>query len=163
MSLYWCRKILLKAGEGGEGEIILYRWRLRNVEGDGVRGAPFESAWYWPRQDHHRKPRPPGQWLLGTRMVKQPQSVSSRQVTNYKWEKMNRKLEDATLTKDKVHWHCKPLGERHWEGHIITSVVLLPQGQWTRVVALKLRCVAELPWGASDEYRDAGSQACSPG
>lgn len=53
--------------------------------------------------DHHRRPRPPGQRLLGTRMVKQPQSVSSRQGTNYKWEKMNRKLEDTTLTKDKVH------------------------------------------------------------
>lgn len=49
MSLYWCRKIFLKVGEGGEGEIIFYRWRFRNVEGDGVRGVLFELVWYWFR------------------------------------------------------------------------------------------------------------------
>lgn len=45
---------------------------------------------------------PLGQRLLEKRMVKQPQTVDSRQIINYKGEKM-RNLVDNTLTKNKAY------------------------------------------------------------
>lgn len=80
---------------------------LRNVEGDRISKSPFTITIYhstnWLSQDHHWRPRPLDQRLLGNRMVKQSQSVDSRQVVNYKVEKMKRNLVDTTLTKNKAY------------------------------------------------------------
>lgn len=84
---------------------------LRNVEGDRISKSPFTTTIYhstnhstnWLSQDHHWRPRPLDQRLLGNRMVKQSQSVDSRQVVNYTVEKMKRNLVDTTLTKNKAY------------------------------------------------------------
>ena len=52
----------------------------------------------WLRQEYPWRPRLLCQRLLGNRMVKQPQSADSRQVSTYKGEKTKRNLADISCT-----------------------------------------------------------------